>query len=60
MKYKFIILLLLLTSCVQNYSRLDLDKSLTFPIVKKGSSYLIKEFPNKENYDDAKEKIQEL
>ena len=39
---------------------LDLDKSLTFPIVKKGSSYLIKEFPNKENYDDAKEKVQEL
>ena len=47
---------------VYNHDRwpLDLDKSLTFPIVKKGSSYLIKEFPNKENYDDAKEKIQEL
>ena len=29
---------------------LDLDKSLTFPIVKKGSSYLIEEFPNKKNY----------
>ncbi len=39
---------------------LDLDKSLTFPIVKKGSSYLIEEFPNKKNYDDAKEKVQEL
>ena len=39
---------------------LDLDKSLTFPIVKKGSSYLIKEFPNQENYNDAKEKVQEL
>ena len=39
---------------------LDLDKSLTFPIVKKGSSYLIEEFPKKKNYDDAKEKVQEL
>ena len=39
---------------------LDLKKSLTFPIVKKGSNYLIKEFPNQENYNDAKEKVQEL
>ena len=39
---------------------LDLDKSLTFPIVEKGSNYLIKEFPNQENYNDAKEKVQEL
>ena len=47
---------------IYNYDKwpIDLDKSLTFPIVKKGSSYLIKEFPNKENYDDAKEKVQEL
>ena len=39
---------------------LDLNKSLTFPIVEKGSNYLIKEFPNQENYNDAKEKVQEL
>tara|TARA_B100001540_G_scaffold260358_1_gene239036 strand:+ start:511 stop:1053 length:543 start_codon:yes stop_codon:yes gene_type:complete len=39
---------------------LNLDKSFTFPIVEKGSIYLIKEFPNKENYNDAKEKVQEL
>ena len=39
---------------------LSLDKSLTFPIVEKGSSYLIKEFPNQENYNDAKEKVQEI
>ena len=38
----------------------DLDKSLTFPIVKKGSNYLIEEFPNQKNYNDAKEKVQEL
>ena len=39
---------------------LDLKKSLTFPIVEKGSNYLIKEFPNQENYNDAREKVQEL
>ena len=39
---------------------LDLKKSLTFPIVEKGSNYLIKEFPNQDNYNDAKEKVQEL
>ena len=39
---------------------LNLDKSLTFSIVEKGSSYLIKEFPNEKNYNDAKEKIEEL
>ena len=39
---------------------LNLDKSFTFSIVKKGSNYLIKEFPNQENYNDAKEKVQEL
>ena len=39
---------------------LNLDKSFTFSIVEKGSSYLIKEFPNQENYNDAKEKVQEL
>ena len=38
----------------------DLGKSLTFPIVKKGSNYLIEEFPNQKNYNDAKEKVQEL
>ena len=35
-------------------------KSFTFPYVEKGSNYLIKEFPNEENYKDAKDKVQEL
>ncbi len=39
---------------------LNLDKSFTFSIVEKGSNYLIKEFPNQENYNDTKEKVQEL
>ena len=39
---------------------IDLDKSFTFELVEKGSNYLIKEFPDKKEYEDAKEKVQEL
>ena len=39
---------------------LNLDHSFTFPYVLKGSNYLIKEFPNEKDYQDAKEKVQEL
>ena len=36
------------------------NKSFTFELVEKGSNYLIKEFPDKKEYEDAKEKVQEL
>ena len=39
---------------------LNLKDSLTFPWVEKGSIYLIKVFPNQKQYDDAKEKVQEI
>ena len=47
---------------VYNYNKwpINLDKSFTFPYVKKGSIYLIKEFPNEKKYQDSKEKIEEL
>ena len=38
----------------------DTDKSFSFQLVEKGSNYLIKEFPDKKEYEDAKEKVQEL
>ncbi len=49
-------------SIIYNHEKwpLNFDKSFTFPIVEKGSNYLIKEFPNEKNYNDAKEKVQEL
>tara|TARA_B100000965_G_scaffold219510_1_gene183706 strand:+ start:306 stop:848 length:543 start_codon:yes stop_codon:yes gene_type:complete len=49
-------------SIIYNHNKwpLDLRKSFTFPYVEKGSNYLIKEFPNEENYNDAKEKVQEI
>ena len=47
---------------VYNYDKwpLNLDKSYVFPYLKKGSNYLIKEFPNEKTYQDSKEKIKEL
>ena len=39
---------------------MNLEKSFTFSYVKKGSNYLIKEFPNEKKYNDAKDKVQEL
>ena len=39
---------------------LSINKSLTFPYVKKGSNYLIKEFPNEKKYKESKEKIEDL
>ena len=39
---------------------IDVDNSITFPYIEKGSSFLSDEFPNKKEYQDAKENIQEL
>ena len=39
---------------------IDLDSSLSFELVEKGSNYLIKEFPDKKEYENVKEKVQEL
>ena len=38
----------------------NISKSYAFPYVKKGSNYLIKEFPNEKEYKNAKEKVQDL
>jgi membrane protein required for colicin V production len=47
---------------VYNYSKwpVKTDKSFIFPYIKKGSNYLIKEFPNEKKYQESKEKIEEL
>ena len=39
---------------------INLDKSYTFPYLKKGSNYLIKEFPNEKTYQKSKEKIEDI
>ncbi len=47
---------------VYNFDKwpLNLDKSYIFPYLKKGSNYLLKEFPNEKTYQDSKEKIEKL
>ena len=47
---------------VYNYDKwpINIDKSYTFPYLKKGSNYLLKEFPDEKTYQDSKEKIEEL
>ena len=39
---------------------LNYDKSYIFPYLKKGSNYLLKEFPNEKTYQKSKEKIEDL
>ena len=47
---------------VYNYNKwpINTDKSYTFPSIEKGSIYLLKIFPNEKNYQNSKEKIEEL
>ena len=47
---------------VYNYDKwpINLNKSLIFPYLEKGSNYLLKEFPDEKTYQDSKEKIEEL
>ena len=46
----------------QNYERwpINVDKSISFPWVEKGSNYLIKEFPSQKEHEDTKEKIENI
>ena len=39
---------------------INLDDSFAFTWVEKGSNYLIKEFPDEKEYEDAKEKVQDI
>ena len=39
---------------------INMDKSYAFPYLKKGSTYLIKEFPNEKTYQESREKIKDL
>jgi membrane protein required for colicin V production len=47
---------------VYNYNKwpINMDKSYTFQYIEKGSIYLVKIFPNEKNYQNSKEKIEEL
>ena len=60
--YVISILIFSVVDIVYNYNKwpIKINKSYIFPYIEKGSNYLIKEFPNEKNYQNSKEKIEEL
>ncbi len=60
--YVIIVCIFTTINIVYNYKKwpIDIDQSIMFPWVENGSNYLIKEFPEKEQYEDAKDKVQKL
>ena len=60
--YVFVVCLFTAANIIYNYDKwpLNLDDSFTFAWVEKGSNYLIKEFPNEKEYEDAKSKVQDI
>ena len=60
--YVISVLLFSAVNIIYNYNKwpIKLNKSYTFLYLKKGSNYLIREFPNEKKYQESKEKIEEL
>ena len=60
--YVIVVCLYTAAEIIYNHEKwpLNLDDSFAYPWVEKGSNYLIKEFPNEKEYEDAKEKIQDI
>ena len=60
--YVVVVCLYTATHIIYNHDKwpINLDDSFSFNWVEKGSNYLIKEFPDEKEYEDAKEKIQDI
>ena len=60
--YVIVVCIFTTINIIYNYKKwpISLNQSIMFPLVKNGSNYLITEFPDKEQYEDAKDKVQEL
>ena len=60
--YVIVVCIFTTINIVYNYKKwpIKLGQSIMFPLVEIGSNYLIKEFPEKEQYEDAKDKVQKL
>ena len=60
--YVIVVCIFSTLSIIYNYKKwpIDLDQSIIFPLVEKGSNYLINEFPDKKQYEDAKDKVQKI
>tara|TARA_Y100000813_G_C24112010_1_gene328279 strand:- start:79 stop:624 length:546 start_codon:yes stop_codon:yes gene_type:complete len=60
--YVVVVCLFTVVHIVYNHDKwpMNLNDSYTFTWVEKGSNYLIKEFPDEKEYEDAKEKVQDI
>ena len=60
--YVIVVCIFSTLSIIYNYKKwpINLDQSIIFPLVEKGSNYLINEFPDKKQYEDAKDKVQKI
>ena len=60
--YVIVVCIFTTINIIYNYKKwpINISQSLLFPLVEKGSNYLIKEFPDKKEYEKAKEKVQDL
>ena len=60
--YVVVVCLFTVVHIVYNHDKwpVNLKDSYTFTWVEKGSNYLIKEFPDEKEYEDAKEKVQDI
>ena len=60
--YIFAVCIFSAVHIVYNYDKwpINNNKSFIFPYLKKGSNYLLREFPNEKKYQESKEKISEL
>ena len=60
--YIIVVCIFTTINIIYNYKKwpINLNQSIMFTYVENGSNYLIKEFPKKEQYEDAKNKVQDL
>ena len=60
--YVVVVCLFTVAHIIYNHDKwpINLDDSYAFTWVEKGSNYLIKEFPDEKEYEDAKEKVQDI
>ena len=60
--YVIVVCIYTTINIVYNHKKwpLNLNDAFTYPWVEKGSNYLIKEFPDKKDYEETKEKVQDI
>ena len=60
--YVIVVCIFTTINIIYNHKKwpINLDDAFTYAWVEKGSNYLIKEFPDKKEYEETKEKVQDI